>query len=229
MSKITVELPETFFEGEQEVRKPSFRQKAALAELQALCFLQVKTSDYVPGFKRLIRATASVVDCEDFSEELKSNLHHPLFWRALGFYSEDPMVNFKYYHEPKGGHGQGTVSGLSGDKMSNKKQTNNMYPELPLNPLTSRFGGGLLTMNCLLYFFESQRSALAAKTILRKRQQRHVHGSLDHYMFIVVAFELVRVLALTFSIVETRDQEVPNHPIQPDTRCMAPFAVSEVR
>jgi hypothetical protein len=97
MSKIAVELPETFFEGEQEVRKPSFRQKAALAELQALCFLQVKTSDYVPGFKRLIRATASVVDCEDFSEELKPNLHHPLFWRALGFYSEDPMVTFKYY------------------------------------------------------------------------------------------------------------------------------------
>lgn len=220
-----IELPESFFGASLEVRKPSFSQKAKLAELQQVAFQQVKTSDYVPGMKRLIQATASSVECEDFSEDLKPNMSHPWFWRALGFYSEEPMVNFNYYSEPKGGKGEGEVVGLEGTKESNKRQVPNAYPDIPLNPLSSRFGGGLLALQCVVHFFEAPLSKKVASCILKKRRQKHVQNSTEHYMFIVVAMEITRVLALTYSLVHTREQETPKFPIQPDSRCLVPFEV----
>lgn len=225
MAKIVIPLPETFFGASLEVKKPTFSQKGKLAELQSLAFLQVKTSDYVPDFKKLIRATASSVDCEDFSEDLKPNLSHPWYWRALGFYSEEPMMNFNYYNEPQGGKGEGNVIGIDGTKESNKRQVPNAYPEMPLNPLTSRFGGGLLTLQSVVYFFEAPLSKEVALCILKKRRQKHVQNTTEHYMFIVVAMELTRVLALAYSIIHTREQETPKFPIQPDSRCLVPFEV----
>ena len=225
-SKRMLALPAEFFStAHLKQAKPTFSQKQKLAELQTLAFLQVKTSDYVPGLTRLIQVAAEVVECEDFSGSLTPNMGHPWFWRALGFYSEEPMVNFSYYHEPKGGRGEGSVLGAEGTKEDNKRQSCNGYVEMPLNPLTSRFGGGLLTLQCLLFFFEAPRYQTAARSILRKRRQDKVYSSTKHYLFIVVAMEIVRILGLTFHLVRSREQETPKHPVQPDTRCMVPFEV----
>ena len=135
------------------------------------------------------------------------------------------MVNFNYYNEPKGGKGEGTVIDLNGTKESNKRQVPNRYPEMPLNPLTSRFTGGLLTLQSVVYFFEAPLSKEVALCILKTRRQKHVHNSTEHYLFIVVAMELTRVLALTYSLIHTREQETPKFPIQPDSRCLVPFEV----
>ena len=160
-TKRMIKLPTEFFStAHLKQAKPTFNQKRRLAELQALAFMQVKTPDYVPGLTRLIQLTADVVECEDFSSNLNPNMSHPWFWRALGFYNEEPMVNFSYYHEPRGGRGEGSVMGAEGTKESNKRQSNNEYVEMPLNPLTSRFGGGLLTLQCIL-FFSLRRHATA--------------------------------------------------------------------
>lgn len=225
-TKRMIKLPSEFFStAHLKQAKPTFTQKQKLAELQALAFLQVKTADYVPGLTRLIQLTADVVECEDFSNSLKPNMSHPWFWRAIGFYSEEPMVNFSYYHEPMGGRGEGSVLGAEGTRESNKRQSNNGYVEMPLNPLTSRFGGGLLTLQCILYFFEAPRYSAAARGILRKRRQDKVYSSTEHYLFIVVAMEIVRIICLTFHLLQSREQETPKYPVQPDTRCMVPFEV----
>ena len=224
--KHMIVLPEKFFSSNLVQAKPTFSQKRKLAELQELAFLQVKTADYVEGLRRLIQLTAEVVECEDFSESLsEKSMHHPWFWRALGFYNEDPMVNFSYYHEPKGGKGEGSVLDAEGTKERNKRQSSNAYIEMPLNPLTSRFGGGLLTLQCIVFFFESPKYQHIARGILRKRKQDKVYSSTKHYLFIVVAMELVRIIGLTFFLLHTREQETPAHPVQPDTRCMVPFEV----
>ena len=96
---------------------------------------------------------------------------------------------------------------------------------MPLNPLTSRFGGGLLTLQCILFFFETPRYRTAARSILRKRKQDKVYSSSKHYLFIVVAMEITRILGLTFYLLHSREQETPKYPVQPDTRCMVPFEV----
>ena len=66
-TKRMIKLPTEFFSTALEASKTHIQPEAKdWQSRQALAFLQVKTSDYVPGLTRLIQLTADVVECEDF-------------------------------------------------------------------------------------------------------------------------------------------------------------------
>jgi hypothetical protein len=154
------------------------------------------------------------------------NIKHPWFWKALGFPSEDPIEIFTLYAEPRGGAGNGLVDGSLAVQHTNGKykgNSTNAYTELPLSPLTSRFSGSALTLQCIIYLFET--SPQVAHPILRQRKRAHVRTNNTHYCFVMVCIEIVRLLSILFDIIHTRTQSPPLYPIQPDTRVMVPFEV----
>ena len=87
--------------------------------------------------------------------------------------------------------------GAEGTKESNKRQSNNDYVEMPLNPLTSP-RGGLLTLQCILFSFETPRY---------HSRKEHFCGNVDktrytppqNYLFIVVAINYPHPRSLLFT------------------------------
>ena len=146
-------------------------------------------------------------------------LEHPLFWRALGFSGAEPNYDFLQYEQPEDGAGR-----VRGDQelARGERVHTNRPRELPLSPLRSRFRGGLLTQQCMLYFV---RECPIAPEIIRSRRRGDSAADALHYNWAFVCMEISRFLALELQLLLTRVEQPPNFPIQPDVFVTMPFDV----
>jgi len=225
--------------------KPTFNQKKELSRLRNLSMKRFVAEDYHEGWIKtmtLLDGTFSDININgaididittnttiittnnnnnnNNNANANTNLTHPLYWKAIGFSGEHPMMDFNKYQEPEDGLGE--VTNETDFKHGFKVQ-NNVYKELPLSPLTSRYRGGLLTQQCIIHFIETFPYS---KVIIRNRR-RHLKTTEEepNYPWVVIAMEMTRFLALYFMLIKTRVQDPPNFPIQPDMRVMVPFDI----
>jgi len=219
-------LPSHFVISTKPVAKPTFNQKREVLRLRELSMKRFKEAEFDAGWRRVILYLQDTSFGRDFPEVQPDapNLLHPLYWRALGFSAHEPNTDFQKYEEPIDGRGVVCAEDeFVGGRPSIKP---NRYKEQPLSPLTSRFRGGILTQECMLFFLE--RHPQVSRVILERRRRGDSRSDALHYNFAFVAMEVTRVLAIMFHMLLTRVQEPPNFPLQPDMHVSVPFDVDYV-
>ena len=206
-----------------ELVKPTFGQKLEIARLRNRSFGVAADKEFNTGWRRFIDLVARDLGFDDLTAD-SPFIIHPRFWNAVGWVCENPTEAFQKYNEPYEDGGKGKVCNFEDYERGYKIQGNG-FMDMPLSPLSSRYSGGLLTQDCMLFFLESQ--PFLSKELIKKREQPEIprDGHVFHYHYPFIAMEITRKLALVFDIISTRVQETPKYPIQPDTRVMIPFDV----
>lgn len=206
---------ELFFvecQGTEAPRRPSMRERRALEQLRRRGFGLVKLGELRSLLRELFVLTSAVVikadDVDDTAERLRridllqgktvfeldklvSWNPHPYFWTRLGGSSEVPEHDYVTYLDPSS----------------------------ESTPTNSRWTGGLLTLDCLLFFVQHPLPALRARALalVGVRSRRNEETS-QHYRLLLAAQELVRGLGLVFGLLTTTTVETTGVPVQPNLR-----------
>lgn len=203
------------------VARPTFNQKREVVRLRLLATKMWTEAEFDPGWREMVDLLYDAMSDEYPSLTSKSpNLQHPMYWKALGFSSNNPNVDFQKYEEPLDGLG---VVRAETDFVKGFKIKANATKDSPLSPLTSRYRGGILTQQCMLFFLQKQ--PFISRSIISRRQRMNSWTEQAHYGFAFIAMEVTRCLSLIFHIIHTRVQEPPNYPLQPDMLVSMPFDV----
>lgn len=125
---------------------------------------------------------------------------HPYCWKRLGGSSEVPEHDYVTYLEPT--------------------RDPTMKRRAPLTPQNSHWTGGLLTLDCLLYFLQHPLPAFRARALILVgvRSRRNKESCVRHYRLLIAAQEIVRALGLVFCLLTTTVVEPTGVPVQPNLR-----------
>jgi hypothetical protein len=169
----------------------------------------IKTSELRMLLKKIFLLTKNLVitnkDTDDFATCVLSPagdvpvslFPHPYFWKRLGFTFEYPEQDFAYV-DP----------------------TLNKWDRILLTPQNSRWGGGLLTLDALLFFLQNESTRKKASEIFKKRTQ--LSGK-KTYRILVVAMELARSLGLVLYLFSSVEFCPGAAPVQPHVAPTPPF------
>jgi len=204
-----------FVEGKCPSTKPTLLQRKRLATLRSRGFTAF-TDEYMQMLKRLFAVVKNVVilddDIDDFAVRCQCGddpgpvIPHPYLWKRLGFSCEYPDADFRSYVE--------VLPGVEFDKLS---------------PTNARWCGGILTLDCLLYFLQHPNPQVSTKAMgIVKNRLRLNELTSRNYRIIIVAMELVRSLGLTFYVFSTKTVPPSVRPIQPNVRPYPSFQIDFV-
>lgn len=204
-----------FVEGVLPAKKPSLLEKKKITELRSRGFGGY-TGEYKTKLKTLFQLVKGVVitdtDVDDFAMRCKHGevglvaFPHPYFWRRLGFTCEDPEFDFKAYVEPQVG----------------------VTPFDAMTPSNARWCGGILTLDCLLYFLQHPNPRIAERGMWIVSHRLRMNELSPNYRIIVVCMDLVRSLGLTLYILSSKMAPASTKPIQPNCRPFPPYEIDYV-
>jgi hypothetical protein len=210
-------LPLSFFVDSKKstASKPTLRQRKALDMLRARGFELIKICELRAGLKKIFDVTKNTIitsdDTDDFSTLILSptpktmtvnNLlfPHPYFWKRLGFTCEYPEQDFLLYVDP----------------------VLNKWDRVLLTPTNSRWGGGLLLLDALLYFLHHPNE-LTRRKALEIFEKRARNSNKRSYRIIIVAMEIARSLGLVLYLFSTVEFKPGAVPVQPNVAPTPPF------
>lgn len=210
-------LPSSFFVDSQNstASKPTLRQRKALDLLRARGFELLKMSELRAGLKKIFDLTKNLVitsdDTDDFAACILSTptadvsvptslFPHPYFWKRLGFTCEYPEQDFLAYVEP----------------------VLNKWDRVLMTPANSRWGGGFLMLDALLYFLQHPNELTRRKSLEIFEKRARISNKRS-YRIIIVAMEIARSLGLVLYLFSTVEFQPGAVPVQPNVAPTPPF------
>lgn len=209
--------PMFFVQGTRPSAKPTLRERKAIDALRSRGFELIKDLELKCTLIELFQSVKLSIFTDDDMDELTQILlnangtesfliiPHPYFWKRIGFTCEYPERDFKSYTEP------------AMERVRIEE----------LTPISSRWNGGMLTMDCLLFFLQHPDYASRSQKILSNRSRRNELSS-PNYRIIIVAMEIVRSLGLLFCLFSSVTTEPQSIPRQPNMKPFGSFCVDWV-